>query len=63
MYLTLRGTQIMYYGEELGMRANNYPQSAKGRDVAGSDSATRRLAEEKEARWRGGLHPPPDAVE
>ena len=28
MYLTLRGTPIMYYGEEIGMQ-NNDPSAAK----------------------------------
>ena len=47
MYLTLRGTPIMYYGEELGME-NNDPSAQGGRE--GSDWH-RRMARGKRPRW------------
>ena len=55
VYLTLRGTPIMYYGEEIGME-NNDPKRKE--DVQGSDRAAR-LAEGKGARRRADA----DAVE
>ena len=31
LYLTLRGTPILYYGEEIGMQNNN-PKTKEGRE-------------------------------
>ena len=52
LYLTLRGTPIMYYGEEIGMENNDPKRREDVKDPDGQD----RLAQGKRPRWRAHAH-------
>jgi glycosidase len=57
-YLTLRGTPIMYYGEEIGMENNDPKRKEDVKDPIGNGVAGRRKAATASARRCSGTRRP-----